>query len=410
MSLRRVLATFLLLPLIAMLESGAWYAHRSVLFLFRMEEVELGGLGMSYESIGTANTIEYLVAPVIVLAGGVLAAAMGAQGLLVLGLLVALPGMALLGASTPWMVAASGVVLLVGHSLLRPSLMATAASATRSQENLRTALVALVYGGINLGALLGSHGGGLVREAGSFRTVFAAGAVLIALALLTAVLLGGATLWTRAEVAAKPVRGPALGGLLLGGVGMGALVFLPWLGLTQVWNLAADVFSEQYESEFLLEYWTAINPALCILTALMVAALAGVLHLVKRTIPAPLPMGLGLLLLALGLTLVLVAYGSPWLAFAGMGVAALGEVLLMVFFISRLLGDLHWRLVTLMMAVWLAATQIVIQLLYWLDGVLMLEWWHQAWGWTSVVASVLAAIVLAAVAVPAQRKLWSPEA
>ena len=150
MSLRRTLATFLLLPLITFLEAGAWYGAHAVLFLFRIEDVELGGLGMDSADAISASATARLLVPVAILLGGLLGAAIGSQGLLVLGLLLAAPGMALIGMPAPWLGGLAAALLVLGHGLMRPGLMGSAAAALRGSEHLRTALIALIYTAINL--------------------------------------------------------------------------------------------------------------------------------------------------------------------------------------------------------------------------------------------------------------------
>lgn len=80
---------------------------------------------------------------------------------------------------------------------------------------------------------------------------------------------------------------------------------------------------------------------------------------------------------------------------------------MMAFFISRLLGDLHWRLVAVVMGLWLVFTDIALQLLAWLQSSITVEWFTQAVGWAGVGASLLVALILAVVAIPAQRTLWN---
>ena len=148
---------------------------------------------------------------------------------------------------------------------------------------------------------------------------------------------------------------------------------------------------------------------MCTLTGVLIALVAGGFHLAKLRLPPLFPLAGGLLLLALGQVSILAlgASGTPWPALAGMGVAAVGEALMMVFLFSRMLGDLHWRLAPVVVALWLGLTDAGTQLLGWLGSALQLEWWPQAMGWVGVVSALVAALVLAVVAIPAQRRLWT---
>jgi hypothetical protein len=410
MSKRRILATFLLLPLFMLLERGAWYGARAIQFLFRIGDPSEGGLGMEPGEVASERVLEQLLVPLVVLLAGALGAAAGPQVLLLLGALVALPGMVWLGFATPSTAGIAIVVVLLGHSLTMPGVMASAATALRGRaEHLRTALMALLYAAINLGAFAGSAATGELQANLGFSTVFLGCAGVMALALLVAALLGGATLWTRAEVAANPEPAPPMGGLLLGAGGLMVLVLVPWLCSLQAYELVFTTVDLAALPPWLQERWFHLNPLLCIVTGLLLAGAAAGLHFARVRLPSLFLVAAGLLILALAQALLLVAgsVGSPWTAMAGVALAAVGEATTMVFLTSRLLGDQHWRLVALVNALWLASTYGFSSLIGWVGGLFQESWYPQLIGWTGVVTGLLAALILAAAAIPAQRRLWS---
>jgi hypothetical protein len=411
MSLRRTLATFLLLPLFVFLERGAWYGSRAILVLFRTASPDEGGLGMDFTEVASSEATLRLLVPVLVVLAGALGGAIGPQSLLVLGALLAVPGMALLGVPSPTVAALAGLLMLLGHSLTLPGVTASAAAALRGRaEHLRTAIMALVYAGLNLGAVIGSYTTAEIQSAAGFQPAFLVCAAALLLALLCAAVLGGATLWTRAEVAAKPEPRPPTLGPLLGAGALGAMVILPWLCSLQVYELAMQV-PEQYPLPGFLEaIWYQVNPAVCTITGLLIALAAGGMHLAKLRLPALFPIAGGMVLLALGLALMLfpVAPGGVWFALAGQVLTALGEATVMIWVSSRMLGDLHWRLVAPVAGLWVAATWLGSSFLTGLGSLVGVPWWSQAVGWVGVASGLLVAVVLAVAAIPARRALWSP--
>ncbi len=412
MSTRRTVAVFLLLPLFVLLERAAWYGSYAILTVFRTADPMDGGLGMSWEdAAGAASTLRLLI-PAFILLGGLLAVGLGPWTLLALGALVALTGMVLLGLPLPATAGLAILLLTLGHGLTMPGVMSSAAAALRGRaENLRTAVVALVYLCLNLGALAGSLGGGAAHPSLGFQPVFLACAGGLLLALLVAALLGGAVLWTRAEVKAKPEPVPTTGRLLGGAALLMVLVFVPWMGSLQIWELAWKASQAVSMPPWLADHWFDVNPLTCIATATLAALVSCGLHVARVRVPALFPMAAGLLLLALGSVIVLVTGTASYPALlVGLALNAMGEALLMIFFTSRLLGDLHWRAVTPVYAVWLAAVYGGGQLLSWLGGWLDLPWWSHATTAIGIGSAVLVAVALAIMAIPARRKLWRVEA
>ena len=123
-------------------------------------------------------------------------------------------------------------------------------------------------------------------------------------------------------------------------------------------------------------------------------------------------MAIGLLLL-LGLgqapVLVLGSGESPWPVVAGIAVAAMGEASLMSFYLSRLVGDLHWRAVGMVLALRWALAGGGGQPINWVGSYLTMPWWSTALGWAGAASAVVVAILLASAALPAQRRLWTVE-
>ncbi len=413
MSLRRTIATLLLLPLFVFLERGAWYGYRAISFLFQVGDSFDGGLGLDTTEVAASRTWEQLLIPVVFLLAGALGIAVGPQALLLLGTLIALPAMVMLGVPAPALVGAGMILFLVGHAVSVPGVMASAAAAFRGRaEHLRTTAMALIYVGINLAGFLGPATTGALHPGLGFQTTFLVLVVPTALAVLVAALLGGATIWTRAEVAAEPEPVPPAGRAVLGSLGLMALVMVPWLCSLNIYELIYTSVDLYALPPFLQDHWFEINPLMCVVTGVLIAIAAAVMHLTKLRLPALFIVALGLALMALGQALVLVAAmpASPWLAVGGLALLAVAEATMMVFLTSRMLGDLHWRLVTIIGALWLAITYGGASLLAWLGDILQASWWGQAVGWTGVGSALLLALILAVIAVPARRQLWTPAA
>ncbi len=410
MSLRRTLATLLLLPLFVFLERGAWYGYRAVGFLFQVGGEYEGGLGLDAAEVAADRMWEQLLIPIVLLLAGALGLAVGPWSLLLLGSLLALPALVLLGLPMPAIAGVAITLLIVGHATSMSGVMSSAAAAFRGRaEHLRTVAIALVYVAINLGGVMGPVSSGALSRQFGFQATFIVLAAPLALAVLVAALLGGAMLWTRAEVAAKPEPAPPTGRLLLGSFGLMVLVAVPWLCSLQSYELiytSVDLYGLPY---FLQDHWFEINPVMCVVTGVLVAIIAAVMHLTRLRLPTLFAVAVGLLLLALAQVLILVAAlpTSPWLAIAGLALSAVAEATLMVFLTSRMLGDLHWRLVALVGAVWLSVTYGLSSLLAWLGSTLELAWWAQAVGWAGVGSGLLVALILAVVATAARKQLWT---
>jgi dipeptide/tripeptide permease len=196
--------------------------------------------------------------------------------------------------------------------------------------------------------------------------------------------------------------------LVLAAAGLGALLFIPWAGLmtgfqaiyTTLWDLPFVAGNDAL--------WTSLNPGIVIFLALLLSWFLLVLVLFNKTAPALLLVGAGILLIATGLIAIAIepVRMSAWgfgLAFA---LISVGEVVAAPALISRIGGDVHWRLTTLFVALWLATSGSG----HWVMGLLTGAGVQNPFGLPLAFAiiSVPIALVLLVVAIPLQRRLFDP--
>lgn len=388
-------ASSLLLVALTLLERLAYYGTRSVLILWLIYEVGLTDEEAFdwYAWLGGG----LVVAPLL---GGALAVLTGPHALLLLGALVtAVAYAAFLVAPMSSLYLPFGL-LLVGQGLLKPALYAIAGVQLRGAfGGLRTALFAVLYGAVNVGAALAFATGWRLETTFGSSLMFplAAGTTL-----LVALLAAGvwAVDWGREPE--PPIDALALRRLAAG------LLLLPmggafWFMVTAATMLAPrDIPSPLY----------SLNPVVVTACAALVALVAAGSWLVRFRLPALPPVGLALLL---GPPVALLPLLSSFVPSYELGVAvyvlttvglALPETVLGAFAMSRLTGDLPSRLSPLLIAGWFASS--------WLGGYAgehLTEW---AGGPVTIGVSVvlcgLLGVVCLALWKPLDALAWGPEA
>jgi dipeptide/tripeptide permease len=154
----------------------------------------------------------------------------------------------------------------------------------------------------------------------------------------------------------------------------------------------------------------AANPVIVIFVGLLVASILLVLALLEKNVPALLLAGAGIVLIAAGV--ILASIGPVRESFIGFSAAFLlisvGEVVAGPALISRIAGDVHWRLTTLFVALWLITSQLGYGLSGLVTGSGLAE---SPFGLplAFAVISLPIGLVLLAVAVPLQRRLFDPK-
>ena len=153
--------------------------------------------------------------------------------------------------------------------------------------------------------------------------------------------------------------------------------------------------------------WQLANPAIVVFLGLLVASVCLLLALLQKSFPSLLLIGGGMIAVSLGL--LLVAFEpmrmNPWVYGVAFVLVAVGEVLAIPALVSRIGGDVHWRLVTLVLAFWLSLGS----LSYAASG-LTREWimdpfWVPA-GFAAIALPL--GVILLGAAIPLQMFLFAP--
>jgi len=346
-SLRRLLI-FLLLPVLVQLHATAWYGTRSIQHVF------LYDAGWDHSSIGVVFAVTSALGILGMLLAGIVGAVVGARLTLLLGLLLA--GVGFLGMALPppaVFVAFLGVGAL-GHGLITPSVSATVVDAfPRPREALRGAALALVYAAVNGGAMAGSMGAPAMSNLWGAVVVFAVCGLVALLAVPFCVPLFVAPAGPPENDPTTRIHVPGL----IASVGLLFLLVVPIALRNHAFQqhfVTATLHAGGVSSGF----WMSINPGTIVAATVPLVLLLALLGFAKLRLPDLLPAGIGLLLSALTTAMLAVppsVLPAP-LAVTAMVLGAVGELLAGVFVVSRIGGDLHWRLSTPLLAAWFAGT------------------------------------------------------
>lgn len=398
------------LPAIAMLHRlGTWTARAELWS-------HLSELGVEADRLGGLYEAQHYVVAGFTLVGGALSVVMGPLPVLLLGLTLSAFAFGLM----PEASAGGAEVLMMlqgaGSGIARPALWAAAVLPFgRPHEAGRNGLLALMWASMNVAAFcapwisdrltwVGNGDAGFVFAAVMSGTCAALAAPLCLLWLTTRTAAPGDGEPEPAYRLDWPVLGVACATIVL--------VAVPWGGLMSVWGpLSRHVYSAAPGS-FGPEIWMGVNPVLVIWAAGLLAAVFLLLSLTRRNVPTLLLAGPGLVLLAVGVGML--SFEPVRTSVAGLGcglvVMTLGEALAGPLLISRVVGDLHFRVVGMVMALWLVLTD-VLRILGNADGPAqqLLESYPFAIAGGSAVLAVPLGIALAAVAIPLHRRLYLPD-
>ena len=393
------------LPLLLLLERLAWYGTRSVQFL------HLDQLGWTPTDIGQLVSIQTVVLAVVTVLSGVLALGVGPLPLISLGLLLAGAGYAMVPMFDPGSVEVPLYLVVVGTALFRPAVWAAVLiPLCRPRETGRIGACILLYGASNAAALAASPGAAWLRSHFGSETVYTGASAVVGLAFLGSLALAAGWLATRGEEA-KAAPGPSRTfdvPLLLAAAALGVLLFIPWAGLmsgfqaiyTVLWDLPFVAGNETI--------WTSLNPAIVIFLALLFSSILLVLVLFEKTVPALLLVGAGLFLIATGLIALAIepVRMTAWGFGLGLALVSVGEITAAPALLSRIGGDVHWRLTTLFVALWLSTSSLG----YWATGALGAVGIQSQFGvpLAFAIITVPIALVLLVVAIPLQRRLFAP--
>jgi len=413
MDKRRRIASFLLLPPVVFFEAVAWYGAMTVLMLYLTGDALEGGLQMGYDQAGMLYGVLRLLWIGGALLAGLIGIALGAHFALVLGLVTAMAGIVAMGIASDTTVIVPMILAGVGIGLYRPSVHAAAArSFGHPAEHLRNALFVLLWATMNLGAFVGPLLSGAVRTSFAYRHVFhLCGGILLLSALFAGGLGVAMLVFRRTDGDTPPRSRPFHAPVLLLAIGVLVVVLIPWTGYGALISMQMMSVAE-LDPSLDMEVLFNLNPAVVVLTSVLLVPALLILHFTRVQLPTLMIVGLGLLLVGVGAVPLLLApmFGPTPLLLVSIVVMAVGETLCGPLLISRLAGDQHWRLATLVVGVWIAATSGMGALLNTLTVRPGFSAASQAVGWTTAGTALLAGVVLMAAAYPLRKVIAPPEA
>ena len=353
----RALFAVVALPILMMLERFAWYGTRSIQY------IHLTDLGWSSAQMGEMYAVQSFILPGATLLSGLVALAVGPLPLIALGLLLAAAGYAMVPMFGADSVQLPIYLSAVGTSLFRPAVWAALLiPLARPRESGRIGACLLLYAAANVAGVAAPAASTRVLNTFGSGAAYGTAAGVAFLGLLVALAFTGGWLGTREEERAMP---PSPSGrfelpVVLGAAGLGLLLFIPWTGLftgydavwASIWELP---FVQGYES-----IWMAVNPGVVVFVGLLLASIFLVLALLQKGFPALVLAGAGMILVSAGV--ILIAIGpvreTAWGFGVGFVLLSIGEVMAAPALISRIGGDVHWRLTTLFVALWLATSSL----------------------------------------------------
>jgi len=399
-------SSFAILPAVAFFEGAAWYGTRTVLSQYMVSEG-----GSTSAEVGTLHAVISVVGLVGTVLAGLGAIAIGPWAFMALGTLVACGGALALGILPPDAALLAAALLSFGHGLLRPTIYGAGARAFGDdREHLRSALFLLLWGSMNLAGWLspmvtGSFGGVLVDGGAGLAFVLAGGSA--ALAFLLATGLAVAVVVTREKDPAKRSNPPARGVHLVVVFGIVLVVVMPWGLVTSTSFDHLFVLVNALDDPDAMSTFFSINPLTVMLACAFGAVVLVVLHVTKVRLPTLLLVGLGLVILGAGMVMMLlVDRDAPSVAAISLALVtmAVGEVLVGPLLLSRVTGDLPYRLETLVAALWIGLASVPSMIVSWLDA----DEPSRALAWSGVIAVVCLGCVLVAAAFPLRRVFAAP--
>ncbi len=350
----RALFAVVALPLVMMLERCAWYATSSVSWMplddhdWTMEQIRL-----LWDLQGGLSVVALMVA-------GVVALGVGPLPVLLLGLVLSCAAWSVAPLVGPDTYPVVLCVAMVGSSFVRPALWATLLlPLARPRESGRLGACLLLYGAANVGAAVGPRVAGTLQFEVGVDAVFAAGAALTGLALLVAIGLVFAWMSTADEErAAGPGPSSRFEPRVLATIAvLGLLLVLPWAGSMTGFQAVFRAIRDLPFVGNAPSLWREANPALIVFVTALLSSTCLLAAMFRRTVPALLLAGPGMVVLGIGV--ILMAFEpvrlSPWTFGGAFALMTLGE-LAGPALLSRLGGDVHWRLTTLVVALWTAPT------------------------------------------------------
>ncbi len=333
------------------LERAAWYGSRSVWVLYLWTPIDEGGLGLDQaEAMAVLERGVWLGLPFTLLAG-LVAIAVGPHAIVVVGALLAAAGQAMLFAGAGSAPVAMSLVI-VGAAVLKPGVWAALGNAlATTPPHLRAAAFVLPWMAIQIAALAAS----VLGPAVSFPGAFGVAAGTTAAVALGASLLGGLSLAHPEPTPANPAAAAAIGVVL-------AVLVTPYVLASSVsGTLRMDALVQLGLGPAAYSGALAVDPVASFVVGAVAAAILAGAHALEVRWPALIVSGLAMVAAALGgLALHPALLGAAGFAALGVGTFAFAatEVVVMAVATSWIAGGQHPRLSTLLVAGFLASTQI----------------------------------------------------
>lgn len=357
MSPLRIVAIFVMLPLLLAFERSGYYSMRSVL---PISIIDAGGTHAQLKMVFVAMQAINVVAIILSGVAGIL---LRPIWLIVAGAFIAFVGylvLALGGASAAPVY--TGVILITGGTGLgKPALFALAAMEIgHPREQLRASLFVLLYGMINVGALFGPMSAALARHI----PMFYPSVVVQLLAVIVGVVLLVVLLATRKNVEPTAADAPRTPRVVLGAALL-ALVLVPFLVQSMVTMQSQDdVLRRAGVPISTLATLMGLNPVVVVLSggAFFIASL--ILHFVGKRLPVLYATAAGLCFVGLASTpFVLFATSSSAslvvpLSMVGVAGLAVAETLVTPYALSRMLGDVSPRVVPAVASGWFVLSSV----------------------------------------------------
>jgi len=271
------------------------------------------------------------------------------------GLLLCSAAFLLLGFVGPDLFTIAAHCASFGEGLVRPALWASALVAfARPHEAGRLALCFAMWGAMNVASLLSTTLGSQTYGAGvEFTGIAAAALSTLAAGLAVLLLIGAVTLRGAPEERATEPTLHWNRGVFLAAAALLVLLLGPWTGLMAIFGPLGAAFYDAPPSPVATPVWLALNPGVVVWATALLAATFVLLAMSRRNVSGVRILGIGLVVCALGVGIVSVeaarASAAPLLL--GVGLMSVGEAIAGPALLARLGGDLHWRAVTGVVAI-----------------------------------------------------------
>ena len=340
----RRLAAVLLLPPIVFLVMTSWWGIRRILW-----DV-LYNTGASVETLADFFALALGATVAGVFAAAVLAFAAGPWPVL---------AVALFGLSFSWFgVAIFGddevrlwhLVASFFYGMARPTMWACAIIPfARPHEAARNGLLLALWAMANAGALASQFGAWEVYYETGTEFTFGFAATLAGFAACLAAFLGLGFVLTRAREPDPEEPTAQWNWPLIGVAALLSVLVIAYQDVYTWFPRAVELFEALPQPD---EWWFALNPVVVLWAGLMGAAAFLVLALMRKNVAGVRLLGIGLIVWGIGAGVLAGVEGTVGVATAII-VLSLGEILVGPLLLSRLGGDLHWRVTTAALALFM---------------------------------------------------------